>query len=226
MFMVFPLLYNKINPEYLLEGQMLKLKLQYFSHLMWRARLVGKHPDSEEKGTREDEIVGWYHWLNGHKSEQTPGVSEEPEAWLCCSSWVAKSQTRLSNWTTATINNNILHMACVVPQKSIPIFMSRLFYCSYFTSPAPIFSLIKHFMSMPNMSSFLMMYLHTEMSFLLCLVTLLPISILIRLISLILKFYSFWNHHFSIWQSHVPLHNTFMICFAASVEWASLVAQW
>ena len=71
-----------------------------------------------------------------------------------------------------------------------------------------------------------MMYLHTEMFFLLCLVTLLPILILIRLISLILKFYSFWSHHFSICQNHVPLHNTFMVCFAVSVEWASLVAQW
>ena len=48
---------------------MLKLKLQYFGHLM---RRVGKDPDAgrdggqEEKGTTEDEIAGWHHQLNGH----------------------------------------------------------------------------------------------------------------------------------------------------------------
>ena len=49
---------------------MLKLKFQYFSHLMWR---VGKDPDTgkdwgwEEKGTTEDEMDGWPHQLNGHE---------------------------------------------------------------------------------------------------------------------------------------------------------------
>ena len=48
------------------------LKLQYFGHLM-QSRLIGKDPDTgkdwgqEEKGTTEDEMVGWHHWLNGHE---------------------------------------------------------------------------------------------------------------------------------------------------------------
>ena len=64
---------KEINLEYSLEGLMLKRKLQYFGHLMWR--LTGKDPDAgkdwrwEEKGMTEDEMVGWLDWLNGHESE-------------------------------------------------------------------------------------------------------------------------------------------------------------
>ena len=68
---------KEISPEYSLERQMLKLKLQYFGHLMRRLMrwLTGKDPDAgkdwrrEEKGMTEDEMVGWYHRLDGHESE-------------------------------------------------------------------------------------------------------------------------------------------------------------
>ena len=56
-----------------LEGLMLRLKLQYFGHLMQRKRLIGKDPDAgrdwgqEEKGTTEDEMAGWHHRLNRHE---------------------------------------------------------------------------------------------------------------------------------------------------------------
>ena len=65
---------KEINPECSLEGLMLKLKLQYFGHLIQRGWLVWKDPDpgkdwrQEEKGTAEDEMVGWHHWLNRHES--------------------------------------------------------------------------------------------------------------------------------------------------------------
>ena len=55
---------KEINPEYSSEGLMLKLKLQYFGQLMWRADwLMGRHPDAgkdwrQEKGTTEDKMVG------------------------------------------------------------------------------------------------------------------------------------------------------------------------
>ena len=69
---------KKINPEYPLEG--LKLKLQYFSHLMGRADSLGKtlilgKIEGRRRGW-QDEMVGWHHWLNGHESEQTPRDSE------------------------------------------------------------------------------------------------------------------------------------------------------
>ena len=66
---------KEISPGCSLEGLMLKLKLQYFGHLMRRANSFQKHPDAgrhwgqEEKETTEDEMVGWHHWLNWHEFE-------------------------------------------------------------------------------------------------------------------------------------------------------------
>ena len=88
---------KEINLELSLEGLMLKLKLQYFGHLMQganslaKSQLFGKDPDAgkhsgqEEKGTTEDEIVELYHRLNGHEFEQTPEDSEEQRSLACCS---------------------------------------------------------------------------------------------------------------------------------------------
>ena len=59
---------------------MLKLKLQYFGHLMQRSDSLEKPPDAgrdwgqAEKGMTEDEIAGWHHRLNGHGFRWTPGV--------------------------------------------------------------------------------------------------------------------------------------------------------
>ena len=67
--------------------------------------LIGKDPDAgkdwrqEEKGTTEDEMVGWHHRLDGHGFEQAPGVVMDREARCATVHGVAKSQTRLSNWT-------------------------------------------------------------------------------------------------------------------------------
>ena len=62
------LILNEISPEYSLEGLMLKLKLQYFGHLMRRADSLEKtlmlekiKGRQEEKGTTENEMVGWHH---------------------------------------------------------------------------------------------------------------------------------------------------------------------
>ena len=65
----------KISPECSLEGLMLKLKLQYLGHLMWRVDslektlMLGGDWGQEEKGTTEDEMAGWHHWLDGHEFE-------------------------------------------------------------------------------------------------------------------------------------------------------------
>ena len=87
-----------------LEGLMLKLKLQYFGHLMWKKWLIGKAPDSgkdwgQEKGTMEDEMVGWYHRLDGHAIEQVLGFGNGQGSLVCCSPWVARSRTQPSDWT-------------------------------------------------------------------------------------------------------------------------------
>ena len=57
----------------------------------------GKDSRQEEKGTKEDEMVGWHHRLNEHESEQIPGDSEGEGSLACCSPWVVKSWTQLSN---------------------------------------------------------------------------------------------------------------------------------
>ena len=55
--------------------------------------LLEKHPNAgkdgrqEEKGIKEDEMVGWHHWLNGHEFEQAPGVGDGQGSLACCSQW-------------------------------------------------------------------------------------------------------------------------------------------
>ena len=65
---------KEISPEDSLEGLMLKLKLQYFGHLMRRTDSLGKTDAGKdwrlgEKGMAEDEMVGWHHQLSGHEFE-------------------------------------------------------------------------------------------------------------------------------------------------------------
>ena len=79
-----------MNPEYSLEGLM--LKLQHFGQLMRRANslektlMLGKIEGRKRRGT-EDEMVGWHHQLNGYESEQTLGDSEGQGMLACCSPW-------------------------------------------------------------------------------------------------------------------------------------------
>ena len=68
--------------------------------------LIGKDPDAgknwrqEEKGTIEDEMVGWHHGLNGHEFEQALGVGDGQRSLSCCSPWGCKqSDTTELNWT-------------------------------------------------------------------------------------------------------------------------------
>ena len=77
----------EINPEYSLEGLMLKVKLQSFGHLMRRTDSFEKTLMWEEKGMTEDEMVEWHHGLNGHEFEQAPGVSDGQGGLACCSPW-------------------------------------------------------------------------------------------------------------------------------------------
>ena len=97
---------KEISPEYSLEGLMLKLKLQYFGHQMWRT-------DSFEKtlmlGKIEGGRRGWQRmrWLDGItdstdvESEQIPGDSEGQGSLVCCSLWGHKESdtSEWLNWT-------------------------------------------------------------------------------------------------------------------------------
>ena len=97
---------KEISPEYSLEGLKMKLKLQYFGHLMRRTD-IWKDPDAgkdwrwEEKGTIEDEMVGWHHQLNGHEFESTPGVGDGQGGLAWCDSLGRKEldTTERLNWS-------------------------------------------------------------------------------------------------------------------------------
>ena len=62
---------------------------------MWRVDSLektdsGRDWGQEEKGTTEDEMAGWHHWLDGHASEWTPGVVDGQGGLACCDSWGRK----------------------------------------------------------------------------------------------------------------------------------------
>ena len=70
-----------------------------------KSRLTGKDSDAgrdwgqEEKGTTEDEMAGWHHWLDGHESSELWGLVMDREAWRAAIHGVTKSWTQLSDWT-------------------------------------------------------------------------------------------------------------------------------
>ena len=96
---------KEISPGCSLEGLMLKLKLQYFGHLMWRVDSwkrpwcwegLGAGGEGDNRGWD-----GWMdHWLDGCESEWTPGVGDGQGGLACCDSWGHKEldTTELLNW--------------------------------------------------------------------------------------------------------------------------------
>ena len=97
---------KEISPGYSLEGLMLKLKLQYFGHLIQRTDslektlMLGKI-ESRMKRRRQDEMVGWHHRLYGHGFGWTLGVGDGQGGLACCGSWGLKEldTTEWLNWT-------------------------------------------------------------------------------------------------------------------------------
>ena len=69
--------------------------------LIWKDPDSGKDWRQEEKGMTEDEMVEWYHWLNGHEFEQTPGDGERQGSLVCYSPWGCKESD-----TTERLNYN------------------------------------------------------------------------------------------------------------------------
>ena len=84
---------------------MLELKLQYFVHLMERTdsgkdRDAGKDWIWVEKGTTEDEMAGWHHWLDGHEFEQALGVGDGQRSLVSSSLLSQKICTQLNDLRT------------------------------------------------------------------------------------------------------------------------------
>ena len=69
---------------------------------------AGRVWGQEEKGTTEDEMAGWHHWLDGHESGWTPGVGDGQGGLSCCDSWGRKESdtTERLNWTEQLRNHH------------------------------------------------------------------------------------------------------------------------
>ena len=89
---------KEINPGNSLEGMMLKLKLQYFGHLMPRVDSLektdaGRDWGQEKKGMTEDEMAGWHHRLDGRELSELREFVMDREAWRAVTHGVTKSRT-------------------------------------------------------------------------------------------------------------------------------------
>ena len=119
---------------------MLKLKLQYFSHLMWRVDSLektdaGRDWGQEEKGMTEDGMAGWHQRLNGHEFEWTPGVGDGQGGLACCNSWGRKESDTAEplNWTELTL----YWMACLF-SSSFPLSSQNPRSSVYTMSTSPV----------------------------------------------------------------------------------------
>ena len=121
---------KEISPEYFTR----RTGAEAEAPILWspdmKNQFIRKDPDAgkdwrqEEKGVKEDEMVGWHHWVNGHEFEQTPGDHEGQGSLECCSPWSCKELD-----TTKQMNNNIATEQAIPPKKNVTLL------CSQFCGP-------------------------------------------------------------------------------------------
>ena len=92
-----------------------------------RCQLTGKDPDAgkdwrqEEKGTTEDEMVGWHHQFNGYEFEQALGVGDGQGSLVCCSPWDYKQSDTIEwlSWTELRSLTRTILLPCNVEMRKM-----------------------------------------------------------------------------------------------------------
>uniref|UniRef100_A0A670IS25 Uncharacterized protein n=1 Tax=Podarcis muralis TaxID=64176 RepID=A0A670IS25_PODMU len=113
---------KEISPECSLEGQIVKLRLQYFVHLVRRedslekTLMLGKMEGTRRRGTTEDEMVGQCSRSYQHESDQTAGGSGRQECLVCSGPWGHKELD-----TTERLNNNNNNTSTSIPISNTPL---------------------------------------------------------------------------------------------------------
>ena len=100
--------------------------------------LIGKDSDAgrgwrqEKKGTTEDEMAGWHHWLDGHESKWTPGVGDGQGGLVCCDSWGCKESDTTEwlkwtelNWTRRTYVSKVMSLVFNMLSRFVIAFLPR-----------------------------------------------------------------------------------------------------
>ena len=79
-------------------------KMHVLENTLMLGKIEGMRRRGPEKGTTEDEIVGWHHRLNEHEFEQAPWDGERQRSLVCCSPWGCKESDKTTEWL-----NNKMH---------------------------------------------------------------------------------------------------------------------
>ena len=89
--------------------------------LIWKDPDAAKDWRPEEKGTTEDETIGWHHWLDGHEFEKAPGVGDGQRSLACSSPWGCKESdtTEWLNWIKYVIQMIYLYLQIILSKLNL-----------------------------------------------------------------------------------------------------------